>query len=61
MSLQSGKAPGLDGFTPEFYKKIETSLMNPLIDLFQHSIEQNVAPNHSRGPNHIDLQARQGS
>ena len=44
MSLQSGKAPGLDGFTPEFYKKYHNPLLNPLIDMYQHSFNTKTLP-----------------
>lgn len=37
MSLQSGKAPGLDGFMPEFYKTFQSQLMNPLMDMYCYS------------------------
>ena len=44
MSLQSGWAPGLDGFTPEFYKKYHNLLLNPLIDMYQHSFNTKTLP-----------------
>ena len=44
MSLQSGKAPGIDGFTPEFYKKYQSHLMSPLMDMHRHSIDNKTLP-----------------
>uniref|UniRef100_A0A3B4X6N3 Reverse transcriptase domain-containing protein n=1 Tax=Seriola lalandi dorsalis TaxID=1841481 RepID=A0A3B4X6N3_SERLL len=44
MTLQSGKAPALDGFTPEFYKKFQSQLMKPLMDMYRHSINNKTLP-----------------
>ena len=44
MSLQSGKAPGLDGFTPESYKKFQHHLMKPLVDMYRYSTDNKILP-----------------
>lgn len=44
MSLQYGKAPGIDGFTPEFYKKYQSHLMNTLMDMYRYSIDNKTLP-----------------
>ena len=43
-SLQSGKAPGPDGFGPEFYKKFQELLIGPLTKMYIHSIESGQFP-----------------
>lgn len=43
-SLQSGKAPGPDGFGPEFYKKMMKIVVGPLTNLFTESFERGTLP-----------------
>ena len=38
-SMQSGKAPGPDGYGPEFFKKFKKLLIGPLTKMYLHSIE----------------------
>jgi len=43
-SLQSGKAPGPDGFGPEFYKKMIKLVVGPLTNMFTESFERGTLP-----------------
>ena len=43
-SLQNGKAPGPDGYGPEFYKKLFNSIDGPLLRTYLHSIEKGSLP-----------------
>uniref|UniRef100_A0A3P9C0F7 Reverse transcriptase domain-containing protein n=1 Tax=Maylandia zebra TaxID=106582 RepID=A0A3P9C0F7_9CICH len=43
-SLQSGKAPGPDGFGPEFYKKMAKHVAGPLLGMYTESLERGVLP-----------------
>ena len=43
-SLQSGKAPGPDGFGPEFYKKIAKCVVGPLANMFMESFDGGSLP-----------------
>ena len=44
MSLQSGKAPGPDGFPPEFFKKFHIQLAPLLLSVFKESLEKGSLP-----------------
>lgn len=43
-SLKSGKAPGPDGFCPEFYKKLSHLVVGPLTGMFLDSFENGRLP-----------------
>lgn len=43
-SLRGGKAPGPDGFCPEFYKKLKHLLVRPLTDMYLDSFETGRLP-----------------
>nr|XP_014353709.1 PREDICTED: uncharacterized protein LOC102366391 [Latimeria chalumnae] len=43
-SLQSGKSPGLDGFTVDFYKAFVEDLIDPLMGLYTHSLKMGSLP-----------------
>ena len=43
-SFASGKAPGPDGFGPEFYKKFSRQVSPPLLRMLSHSIETEKLP-----------------
>lgn len=43
--LQSNKAPGPDGFSSEFYRKLKNTLINPLYKMLVHSFDQCTLPN----------------
>lgn len=42
-TMQSGKPPGPDGFSSEFYKQFK-SLIKPLLNMFNHSLEMGSLP-----------------
>ncbi len=39
-SLKGGKAPGPDGFGPEFYKKMSKFILEPLTDMYIDSFKK---------------------
>ena len=43
-SLQSSKAPGPDGYTPEFYKTFTAEIAPLLLDVFNESLEKGLLP-----------------
>uniref|UniRef100_A0A3Q3ASG7 Reverse transcriptase domain-containing protein n=1 Tax=Kryptolebias marmoratus TaxID=37003 RepID=A0A3Q3ASG7_KRYMA len=43
-SLKGGKAPGPDGFCPEFYKTLSHLVVGPLTDMLRHSFERGGLP-----------------
>lgn len=43
-SLQSGKAPGPDGYGPEYYKKMSNMVVGPLTDMFLDSFRNGCLP-----------------
>lgn len=43
-SLQSGKAPGPDGFSSEFFKQFTSLMVKPLLNVFNHSLETGALP-----------------
>lgn len=43
-SLQSSKAPGPDGYTPEFYKKFLADIAPLFLDVFNESFERGLLP-----------------
>ena len=43
-TLQSGKAPGPDGFGPKFYKKMAKSVVGPVTNMFIESFERGTLP-----------------
>lgn len=43
-SLQSGKAPGPDGLGCEFYKEFKSLLIQPLLNMYHHSLENGFLP-----------------
>ena len=43
-SLQSGKAPGPDGYGPEYYKKMSRVVVGPLTDMFLDSFKNKRLP-----------------
>uniref|UniRef100_A0A3P9KVD9 Endonuclease/exonuclease/phosphatase domain-containing protein n=1 Tax=Oryzias latipes TaxID=8090 RepID=A0A3P9KVD9_ORYLA len=45
-ALKGGKAPGPDGFGPEFYKTFCKMLVGPLTDMFVDSFEKGFLPPH---------------
>lgn len=44
MSLQSGKAPGPDGFPTDFYKKFKDKLAPLLLSVYAEALENNTLP-----------------
>ena len=44
MSLQSGKAPGPDGFPTDFYKKFKDKLAPLLLSVYAEALENNILP-----------------
>lgn len=42
--MPSGKAPGPDGYCPEFYKTFQDSLNLPLLNMYMHSVEKGSLP-----------------
>lgn len=44
MCLQSGKSPGLNDYTVEFYKKFQQHLIGPLMDMYQYVIKKGTLP-----------------
>lgn len=42
--MQSGKSPGPDGYTVEFYKKFSSQLAPLLLEMFNHSFDQKHLP-----------------
>ena len=44
MSLQSGKAPGADGFPTDFYKKFKDKLAPLLLSVYEEALENNIFP-----------------
>lgn len=44
MSLQSGKAPGPDGFPTGFYKKFKDKLAPLLLAVYTEALENNILP-----------------
>ena len=42
--LQSGKAPGPDGLSSEFYKEFQDLLADPLLNMLNYSFERGVLP-----------------
>lgn len=46
-SMQSGKMPGPDGYSTDFYKKFVDKLSPLLLNVFQDSIENGQLPQHS--------------
>ena len=47
-SLASGKSPGLDGITIDFYKKIEKLITPKLLELYKQSYTQTILPASTR-------------
>lgn len=43
-TLNGGKAPGPDGFGPEFYKTFSKIVVKPLTDMYLHSFENQTLP-----------------
>ena len=43
-SMQSGKAPGPDGFPIEFYMRFEEKLLAPLLDMFKEFYIKGILP-----------------
>lgn len=43
-TLHSGKAPGSDGLGSEFYKEFQNILLEPMINMFNHSFECGILP-----------------
>ena len=44
MTLKSGRAPGLDGFTAEFYKTYVEEISPILLDMYREAIETGILP-----------------
>ncbi len=42
--LQSGKAPGPDGFSSEFFKQFRSLMVKPLLNMFNHSLKTGALP-----------------
>lgn len=42
--LQSGKSPGIDGYTVEFYKKFQQHLIGPLMEMYAYIIDKGELP-----------------
>ena len=47
-SLASGKSPGLDGITIDFYKKFEKLITPKLLELYKQSYTQTILPASTR-------------
>lgn len=58
-TLKNGKAPGPDGFGSEFYKEFSDLLVDPLLDMFNHSFLHNTLPPTLREAN-ISLILKKG-
>lgn len=43
-SINSGKAPGLDGFTIEFYKTFKEKIIVPLFNMYEEAFKNEVLP-----------------
>ena len=52
--LQSGKAPGPDGLSSEFYKEFHDLLIDPLLNMFNDSFKRGILPRSLREA-HISL------
>lgn len=57
--LQSGKAPGPDGFSSEFYKEFHDLLIDPLLNMFNDSSKKGILPQSLREA-HISLILKKG-
>lgn len=58
-TLQNGKSPGPDGFCCEFYKQFQNILVEPLLDMFNHSFTAGEFPQTLREAN-ISLILKKG-
>ena len=50
-NLQNGKTPGPDGFCSEFYKEFHGLILEPLLDMFNHSFSNDQLPQTLRKAN----------
>lgn len=57
--LRSGKAPGSDGLGSEFYKEFQNILLEPMMNMFNHSFECGTLPPSLREAN-ISLILKKG-
>ena len=46
--LQSGKAPGPDGLSSEFYREFQDVLIDPFLEMLEHSFITDNLPNSLR-------------
>ncbi|MGL4484778.1 MAG: RNA-directed DNA polymerase, partial [Anaerovoracaceae bacterium] len=58
-SLQTGKAPGQDGLSSEFYAEFLDILVYPLLEMFNYSLENGTLPTSLREAN-ISLLLKKG-
>lgn len=58
-ALHSGKAPGPDGFSSEYYKQFQNLLVEPLLNMLEDSLERGILPASLREAN-ISLILKKG-
>lgn len=58
-SLHTGKAPGPDGLSSEFYSEFQDVLVDPLLEMFNYSLENGILPPSLREAN-ISLILKKG-
>ena len=51
MKLKDGKAPGNDGFTTEFFKKLASEISEPLAIIYNKSLLEGVVPHEWKQAN----------
>ena len=47
--MKAGKSAGPDGITIDIYKKCQTKLISPLLEMFQESFKNGLLPTSMRG------------
>ena len=57
--MPSGKAPGPDGFGCEFFREVSGILLDPLLNMLNHSFESGILPQSLRETN-ISLILKKG-